>query len=134
MFCPQCGQRQITNEARFCSGCGFPLNVVGELLANNGQLPWRPPQPEAVGLSPRHRARALPITPPACSTSSPMSRRSSSDSLRGGGGRDDGGCGQSYPESADLAARLRERIRREGAITFREWMRAALYDERGGYY
>ena len=55
MFCPQCGQRQITNEARFCSGCGFPLNVVGELLANNGQLPWRPPQPEAVGLSPRQK-------------------------------------------------------------------------------
>lgn len=37
-------------------------------------------------------------------------------------------------DSADLAARLRRRIRREGAITFREWMRAALYDERGGYY
>jgi SAM-dependent MidA family methyltransferase len=33
-----------------------------------------------------------------------------------------------------LAARLRERIRREGALTFREWMSAALYDERGGYY
>jgi SAM-dependent MidA family methyltransferase len=48
--------------------------------------------------------------------------------------RDGGGRGPSYPESADLAARLRERVRREGAITFREWMRAALYDERGGYY
>jgi SAM-dependent MidA family methyltransferase len=33
-----------------------------------------------------------------------------------------------------LAARLRERIRRGGALTFREWMRAALYDECGGYY
>ena len=37
-------------------------------------------------------------------------------------------------ETADLGARLRERIRREGAISFCEWMRAALYDERGGYY
>lgn len=55
MFCPQCGQRQLTNQVRFCSSCGFPLNVVGELLANNGQLPWRPPQPEAVGLSPRQK-------------------------------------------------------------------------------
>lgn len=38
-------------------------------------------------------------------------------------------------DSSDgLATRLRERIRREGPLTFREWMRAALYDERGGYY
>lgn len=36
--------------------------------------------------------------------------------------------------SAPLVARLRERIRREGAISFQEWMRAALYDEREGYY
>ena len=33
-----------------------------------------------------------------------------------------------------LAARLRERIEREGPISFREWMQAALYDEREGYY
>jgi len=33
-----------------------------------------------------------------------------------------------------LAARLRERIRRAGPLTFRDWMGAALYDERGGYY
>ena len=36
--------------------------------------------------------------------------------------------------NAPLAARLRERIAREGAITFREWMAAALYDGREGYY
>lgn len=45
-----------------------------------------------------------------------MSRRSTSD------------------ESPPLAERLRQRIGREGPVTFREWMRAALYDERGGYY
>lgn len=33
-----------------------------------------------------------------------------------------------------LAERLRERIRHEGSITFRDWMEAALYDERDGYY
>ena len=33
-----------------------------------------------------------------------------------------------------LAARLRERIRREGPIPFRDWMRAALYDPLDGYY
>jgi SAM-dependent MidA family methyltransferase len=29
---------------------------------------------------------------------------------------------------------LRERIRREGPISFYDWMKAALYDERNGYY
>ena len=34
----------------------------------------------------------------------------------------------------NLEERLRERILREGPITFYEWMKAALYDEREGYY
>ena len=33
-----------------------------------------------------------------------------------------------------LAERLREKIRREGAITFHDWMKAALYDPNEGYY
>ncbi|HEX7312543.1 MAG TPA: SAM-dependent methyltransferase [Pyrinomonadaceae bacterium] len=33
-----------------------------------------------------------------------------------------------------LAARLRERIHDAGPLTFKEWMSAALYDEREGYY
>jgi SAM-dependent MidA family methyltransferase len=33
-----------------------------------------------------------------------------------------------------LEARLRERIRREGPISFYDWMKAALYDEHNGYY
>jgi SAM-dependent MidA family methyltransferase len=37
-------------------------------------------------------------------------------------------------EQPPLAERLRERIRRGGAISFRDWMAAALYDEREGYY
>jgi SAM-dependent MidA family methyltransferase len=36
--------------------------------------------------------------------------------------------------TGSLAGRLRERIRREGVVTFRDWMEAALYDPRGGYY
>lgn len=35
---------------------------------------------------------------------------------------------------ATLAARLRKRIGRAGALSFRDWMEAALYDERDGYY
>ncbi|MBA2705559.1 MAG: SAM-dependent methyltransferase [Blastocatellia bacterium] len=38
------------------------------------------------------------------------------------------------PYTTVLAEQLRERIKREGPITFREWMRAALYDEAEGYY
>ena len=34
----------------------------------------------------------------------------------------------------NLEERLRARIRREGPISFYEWMKAALYDERDGYY
>jgi SAM-dependent MidA family methyltransferase len=36
--------------------------------------------------------------------------------------------------SANLAERLRARIEHEGPISFYEWMKAALYDEREGYY
>lgn len=55
MFCPHCGQRQISNEARFCPGCGFPLEVVGELLTNGGKLHWRPPEAASGELSPRQK-------------------------------------------------------------------------------
>jgi SAM-dependent MidA family methyltransferase len=34
----------------------------------------------------------------------------------------------------NLEERLRERVRLEGPISFYEWMKAALYDEREGYY
>ena len=37
-------------------------------------------------------------------------------------------------ESESLTSRLRARIEHEGPISFRDWMAAALYDERGGYY
>lgn len=37
-------------------------------------------------------------------------------------------------DDAPLDARLLARVRREGRLTFRDWMAAALYDERGGYY
>ena len=36
--------------------------------------------------------------------------------------------------TAPLAERLRARIRRAGAMSFPDWMAAALYDERAGYY
>ena len=58
MFCPNCGQRQVSNESRFCPACGFPLEAVGELVTNGGRHHWRPPQPQLTGtqeLSPRQK-------------------------------------------------------------------------------
>lgn len=62
-----------------------------------------------------------------------MSRGASSKEPGPGAG---GGSEVDHAPTAapSLAARLRERILREGPLTFREWMRAALYDEDGGYY
>ncbi|MEK6279219.1 MAG: SAM-dependent methyltransferase [Acidobacteriota bacterium] len=41
---------------------------------------------------------------------------------------------ETISSTSTLADRLRERILREGPMTFCEWMKAALYDEREGYY
>ena len=38
------------------------------------------------------------------------------------------------PKQSSLATRLRERIAREGPMTFHDWMEAALYDAEDGYY
>jgi zinc-ribbon domain len=37
MFCPQCGQQQVSDAARFCSRCGFQLAAVAGLLATGGR-------------------------------------------------------------------------------------------------
>jgi len=39
MYCPSCGQQQVSEEIRFCSRCGLPLGLVAEVLAHNGFLP-----------------------------------------------------------------------------------------------
>lgn len=39
MHCPQCGQKQVSDEMRFCSGCGFALAAVKELLTTGGISP-----------------------------------------------------------------------------------------------
>ncbi|HEX9961972.1 MAG TPA: zinc ribbon domain-containing protein [Pyrinomonadaceae bacterium] len=39
MHCPVCGQRQISEDTRFCSKCGFLLTGVAELIFNGGALP-----------------------------------------------------------------------------------------------
>ncbi|HWS86003.1 MAG TPA: zinc ribbon domain-containing protein [Pyrinomonadaceae bacterium] len=39
MFCPQCGQQQVSDAARFCSRCGFQLAAVAGLLTTGGRGP-----------------------------------------------------------------------------------------------
>ena len=39
MFCPNCGQQQVSQEIKFCSRCGFPMGLVSEILSHGGFLP-----------------------------------------------------------------------------------------------
>ncbi len=39
MYCPRCGQQQVSEETKFCSRCGFSLGLVSEILAHGGFLP-----------------------------------------------------------------------------------------------
>ncbi len=56
MFCPQCGLRQAANDVRFCSSCGFQLNVVSDLLTTGGVLTPRALTPAGPRkLSPRSK-------------------------------------------------------------------------------
>ncbi|HEY0426956.1 MAG TPA: zinc ribbon domain-containing protein [Pyrinomonadaceae bacterium] len=39
MFCPSCGQKQVTEDTRFCSRCGLLLTGVTQIINNGGALP-----------------------------------------------------------------------------------------------
>jgi hypothetical protein len=55
MHCPQCGQQQAPEVVRFCSRCGFPLDGVIQLLANEGLLPSYAQVEGTKEISPRRR-------------------------------------------------------------------------------
>lgn len=42
MYCPKCGQQQVSEEVRFCSRCGFTLASVRASLAVEGETPATP--------------------------------------------------------------------------------------------
>jgi hypothetical protein len=55
MYCPNCGQQQISDEMRFCSRCGLALSGLAEWLAS-GRLPAKRADDEPVAaLSPRRK-------------------------------------------------------------------------------
>jgi len=45
MYCPQCGQQQVSDVTRYCSRCGFLLDGVMAVLASGGAIPTRYLQP-----------------------------------------------------------------------------------------
>ena len=55
MFCPQCGQQQVSGIIRFCSRCGFPMDGVIQLLGTGGMLPAYQTPGEPVQPSPRKK-------------------------------------------------------------------------------
>lgn len=55
MYCPQCGQLQVSDVIRFCSRCGFLLEGVTVVLANGGQVPIRVVPQVNNQLSPRSK-------------------------------------------------------------------------------
>src|SRR6476659_9968365 len=55
MYCPKCGQQQISDEMRFCSRCGLALSGLAEWLAG-GSLPVKhADEPEKVAVSRRRK-------------------------------------------------------------------------------
>lgn len=53
VYCPRCGQEQISHEVRFCSRCGFLMNGLAEIVLSGGvvqQTEPKPPTPRRKGL------------------------------------------------------------------------------------
>ncbi len=42
MYCPQCGQQQISETTRFCSRCGLLVSGLPEWIARGGMVPFAP--------------------------------------------------------------------------------------------
>ena len=55
MYCPQCSQQKISDELRFCSRCGFPLEGVSKLVAAGSTLPALEQDPGKSAHSPRRK-------------------------------------------------------------------------------
>ena len=55
MYCPQCGQQQVSDVIRYCSRCGFLLDGVNAVVARGGTLPTQYVHPAHKQLSPRDK-------------------------------------------------------------------------------
>lgn len=55
MYCPECGQQQVSNEMRFCSRCGLSLSGLAEWLAGGAVPAIQSQVPGVAGESPRRK-------------------------------------------------------------------------------
>jgi hypothetical protein len=55
MYCPNCGQQQISDEMRFCSRCGLALTGLAEWLAGGSPPAKRADKPPDSAPSPRRK-------------------------------------------------------------------------------
>ena len=56
MYCPNCGQQQLSDEMRYCSRCGLALSVLAEWLAGGALPPIMAREITVSPSSPRRRA------------------------------------------------------------------------------
>jgi zinc-ribbon domain len=59
MYCPRCGQQQISDEMRFCSRCGLPLSGLVEWVAAGGVPSLHAAVKKVSPLSPRRKGIRL---------------------------------------------------------------------------
>lgn len=55
MYCPNCGQQQISDEMRFCSRCGLALGALVEWLAGGRMPAKRVDEAQVSASSPRRK-------------------------------------------------------------------------------
>ena len=55
MYCPKCGQQQVSAEMRFCSRCGLPISGLAEWVERGGSLAVAEEEPAVVVASPRRK-------------------------------------------------------------------------------
>ncbi len=56
MYCPNCGQQQVSGEMRFCSRCGLALSGLAEWLAGGRPPVKRVDEVKAEALSPQRKS------------------------------------------------------------------------------
>ena len=56
MYCPKCGQQQISDEMRFCSRCGLPIGGLSDWIGGTGVPAKNLNEPASQLTSPRREA------------------------------------------------------------------------------
>lgn len=59
MYCPRCGQQQVSDDMKFCSRCGLPIGGLTEWLAGGGALIRREPETQVYSPQPRPRRKGV---------------------------------------------------------------------------